>query len=303
MLAMNQPMLSIGRFSQLTGLTMRALRLYDELGLLRPDVVDADSRYRYYTTEQIKSATLIGRLRRLDMPLEEVGLFLSGETQVREQTLAAHRSRLLERVQSATWAMRALDEMADELAIPRTAGRRRVTSMVLQTLRDQPVMRIRIALREEDLRPNGMGLPEYELPGRDQPRDWRTFMVWKYAQFSEIDSVIERQDLILAGPPYLSCSEPGDDGTLHAEIGLQLDRLGIAKGRVEPAVLPGGDVATLSYTGHGATVGIGYRQLWAEMEKARLTPAGEPRELLMTNPAWDPNPDHAWVQLIWPVNA
>ena len=83
MLAMNQPMLSIGRFSQLTGLTMRALRLYDELGLLRPDVVDADSRYRYYTTEQIKSATLIGRLRRLDMPLEEVGLFLSGETQVR----------------------------------------------------------------------------------------------------------------------------------------------------------------------------------------------------------------------------
>lgn len=64
-------------------------------------MVDADSRYLYYTTDRIKTATLIGRLRRLDMPVQEVGLFLSGETQAREQTLTAHRSRLLERVQSA----------------------------------------------------------------------------------------------------------------------------------------------------------------------------------------------------------
>ena len=55
-------MLSIGRFSQLTGLTMRALRLYDELGLLRPGMVDAESRYRCYTSDQINDATLIGRL-------------------------------------------------------------------------------------------------------------------------------------------------------------------------------------------------------------------------------------------------
>jgi DNA-binding transcriptional MerR regulator len=42
-------LLPIGRFSQLTRLTIKALRLYDELGLLRPAYVDPDTAYRYYS--------------------------------------------------------------------------------------------------------------------------------------------------------------------------------------------------------------------------------------------------------------
>jgi len=37
-------LLTIGRFAQLTGLTVRALRLYDELDLLRPDAIISTSR-------------------------------------------------------------------------------------------------------------------------------------------------------------------------------------------------------------------------------------------------------------------
>jgi DNA-binding transcriptional MerR regulator len=39
-------MLSIGRFARLTGLTVKALRHYDELGLLRPAHVDGWTGYR-----------------------------------------------------------------------------------------------------------------------------------------------------------------------------------------------------------------------------------------------------------------
>jgi DNA-binding transcriptional MerR regulator/effector-binding domain-containing protein len=300
MRAMTPPLVTIGRFSQLTGLTMRALRLYDELGLVRPEAVDSTSRYRYYTIDQIERAALVGRLRRIDMPLEEIGLFLDGEASERERTLASHRSRLVQRADSVSRAIRTLDEISAEVAAPDRARQRRLTSMVLQTLKDQPVMRIRMDLRQEDLRASGIG-PDYELPGQDQPRDWRTCVIWKHARLSEIDPVVEHQDLRLAGPPYVLCAQPDDDGALQAELGWQVDRAGVADGRVEPAVLPGSNVATMFYTGRADTVGVLYRQLWAEMTKAGLEPAGEPRELLMTNPQATPDPEDNWTQLIWPV--
>ena len=298
---MNHTMLSIGRFSQLTGLTTRALRLYDELGLLRPAAVDAGSGYRQYATEQITSAALISRLRGVEMPLEEVGHFLDSDPGARERTLAAHRARLVDKVRAMNWAVQAVDNLAAELA-PSSAQKQqpRVTAMVIQTLRDQPVMRIRLTLREEDLWTSSVG-PGFGQPGQDQPRDWRSCMIWRHMRLGEIDPVAANQELVQAGPPYLSCSEPDEAGAVQAEIGLQLDRIGTGEGRVEPGVLPGGDVATLSSTGYHAKIGVAYRKLWADMERAGLTPAGEPRELLMTNPAWDPDPDHGWVQLIWPV--
>jgi len=49
-------LLTIGRFAEITGLTARALRLYDRLGLLRPTVVDLDSGYRYYSPDQVAVA-------------------------------------------------------------------------------------------------------------------------------------------------------------------------------------------------------------------------------------------------------
>lgn len=298
--AMTPPLVTIGRFSQLTGLTMRALRLYDELRLVRPEVVDSTSRYRYYTTDQIERAALVGRLRRIDLPLDEIGLYLDGDTAERERTLASHRSRLVQRADSVSRSIRSVDEISAEVGAPDRPRLRRLTSMVLQTLRDQPVMRIQIDLRQEDLKATGLG-PDYELPGQDQPRDWRTCMIWNHARLSEIDPILERQDLLLAGPPYVLCSEPDEEGAVQAELGLQVDRPGVTDGLVEPAVLPGGDVATMFYTGPADTVGVLYRQLWAEMMKAGLTPAGEPRELLMTDPRATPDPEDNWTQLIWPV--
>jgi len=67
-----RPGLTIGEFAQVTHLSVRTLRRYHERGLLEPAVVDPDSGYRYYTSEQIPAAQVIHRLRELDMPLREV---------------------------------------------------------------------------------------------------------------------------------------------------------------------------------------------------------------------------------------
>jgi PPM family protein phosphatase len=61
--------LTIGEFSRAARLTPKALRLYDELGLLRPVRVDEASGYRYYSPDQLERARLVAWLRRLGMPL------------------------------------------------------------------------------------------------------------------------------------------------------------------------------------------------------------------------------------------
>ncbi|MEV5143818.1 MerR family transcriptional regulator [Streptomyces sp. NPDC052727] len=65
-------LLTIGAFAKASRLSPKALRLYDELELLRPARVDPDTGYRYYTLAQLEGARLVAWLRRLGMPLAEI---------------------------------------------------------------------------------------------------------------------------------------------------------------------------------------------------------------------------------------
>jgi protein phosphatase len=65
-------LLTIGEFARLSRLSPKALRLYDELGLLRPCRVDEWSGYRYYSPSQLDRARLVGWLRRIGMPLAQI---------------------------------------------------------------------------------------------------------------------------------------------------------------------------------------------------------------------------------------
>jgi serine/threonine protein phosphatase PrpC len=65
-------MLTIGEFARRAGLTPKALRIYDDLGLLSPAAVDADSGYRFYDPAQLGRARLIAELRRIGMPLARI---------------------------------------------------------------------------------------------------------------------------------------------------------------------------------------------------------------------------------------
>ncbi|GAA2670241.1 MerR family transcriptional regulator [Actinoplanes palleronii] len=69
--------MSIGEFGRLTGLSIKALRLYDVSGLLPPAEVDDLSGYRRYTAGQLDRARRIGVLRRLGAPLAVIGEMLA----------------------------------------------------------------------------------------------------------------------------------------------------------------------------------------------------------------------------------
>jgi DNA-binding transcriptional MerR regulator len=113
-----EDLISIGQFSAASRLSPKALRLYDENGLLAPARVDPDSGYRYYRREQLRAATIIRLLRACGMPLAEIKAFLSAP--------------------SAS----ALEEFEESLAEELTE-RRRILRYLRQRLEEEPMFEVR----------------------------------------------------------------------------------------------------------------------------------------------------------------
>lgn len=150
-----------------------------------------------------------------------------------------------------------------------------LTAMVVKTLRDQPVLRIRRTARPEDCDPGG--------------------------DIDKVFHVVNLQGLTQAGPPYFSAGEPDDEGRRSMESGIPVGLAGVADGEVEAGVLAGGDVASLLYRGRYEGIDTAYRQLWKSIQEAGLRPAGEPRDVYLTSPAATPDPENYLTEVLWPV--
>ncbi len=103
---------TIGEFSRMTHLTVKALRHYDAQGVLVPHHVDDVTGYRSYSVTQVPQAQVVRRLRDLGMPLDEVRSVV-GTADVAERTarIAEHLDRMekqLDEVRGAVGTLRAL---------------------------------------------------------------------------------------------------------------------------------------------------------------------------------------------------
>jgi DNA-binding transcriptional MerR regulator len=103
-------LISIGRFSRLTGLSIRALRLYDAQHLLEPARVDPDTGYRYYDFEQVQTAERIKLLRECEMPLDDILATLS-DTKNATKRLMAHRQHLEHRLHQHHHMLQTMDAL------------------------------------------------------------------------------------------------------------------------------------------------------------------------------------------------
>ena len=112
---MTTDLLTIGDFARRTGLTPKALRLYDDLGLLTPVEVDPKSGYRRYAEEQLDRARLVATLRLVGMPLARI-----------EEVLDAPGTAAV-RLLEAYWHQVEQD----------TASRRAIVTRLVDTLRNE----------------------------------------------------------------------------------------------------------------------------------------------------------------------
>ncbi len=84
---------TVSELAELAGISVRALHLYDEIGLLKPSRV-GDNRYRYYGEEELLRLQQILIHRELGLSLGEIGAVLDDPAFDRLETLVKQRDRL-----------------------------------------------------------------------------------------------------------------------------------------------------------------------------------------------------------------
>ena len=72
-------MFKIGDFSRLSQVSVKTLRYYDEIGLLKPSEIDRFTGYRYYTAGQLSRLNRILLLKDLGLSLDQIGRLLESD--------------------------------------------------------------------------------------------------------------------------------------------------------------------------------------------------------------------------------
>lgn len=108
-------LLSIGAFALVTGLSINALRHYDEVGLLRPASVDPVTGYRRYEPVQVRQARMICALRHVDLPIDAVREVLADPADgTLRPVLLRHRAQLLRRARDLNQMVSVLDQYVEQ---------------------------------------------------------------------------------------------------------------------------------------------------------------------------------------------
>jgi DNA-binding transcriptional MerR regulator len=106
-------LIPIGRFARLSGLSIGALRHYDELGLLHPADVDRFTSYRRYRPEQLEIARAIARLRDLEVPIEDIRDVLATDDPAEQRRLIAEqRQRAQARADQLHYRLHVLTQLS-----------------------------------------------------------------------------------------------------------------------------------------------------------------------------------------------
>jgi DNA-binding transcriptional MerR regulator len=258
-----EELLSIGRFARLSGLSVKALRHYDEIGLLRPARVDQYSGYRYYSLAQARDAEAIRRLRALEVPLDEVAALLHANDATLREGLAVHRARLEGRAVETQRILAELDRLVDgkEELVP---GADKVQIRFDIDVKEVPARRLAVVHESGH---------ESEM-GAIVPR-----------QIATVHAYLDELGVKPLGAPVCVCAFPDGAGILSVESGWPVPEEVPARTPVEIKTYPATRALVCKHVGPYEELSRSYRLMADVMERQGLTPAGDPFEVYWSDPA------------------
>ena len=266
-------LLSIGDFSRMTHLSVKALRHYHELGLLEPAAVDRSTGYRSYVPEQVPVAQVIRRLRDLNMPLDEVKSVLDApDVEARNGAIVAHLRR-----------------MEQQLA----ATRDTVTG--LRTLLEAPPKRLPVELRS---------IPATVALCVAETVTVAEFGPWWTAAFTELFDVMARAGLARTGPPgalYSGELFERERGEVTAFVPVEGGAASLPD-RMRSLTVPAGEFAVTMHEGAMAELDLAYAALGAEIaERGAIGVDGPIREYYLIGPFDTEDESAHRTEVAWPV--
>ncbi|QYZ79463.1 MerR family transcriptional regulator [Methanofollis formosanus] len=263
----------IGRFSRIVHLTQKALRLYDQKGLLVPEAKDPITGYRNYTIRQLEAAVRVRTLASLGFSLEEMKAVLDGEANdgMVGRRLAAVRQEVahLARIEEVLSARTSLEELfAMSLSEP--------------VVKEIPELRV-ISKREK---------------GTYEDVCHRVIEELMAAVYSPEN---QRNGVRIVGPVMMLCY---DEEYRETDADLELavpvaGRVSVGEG-VEVKVLPAVEVVSVLYTGPYYNLTSAYRKIQEYAAAAGLGLRGPDRELFYNSPH-EVSPEELRTEVQYPV--
>ena len=246
----------IGRFSRLSRLSIKALRLYDEQGLLAPALVDPSSGYRYYRRAQAGRAEAIRVLRMVDMPIDEIRELLAEDDPERSaKRLAMHRERLQERVADQERMVRFLERLIDRGGVVSY-------DIMIKRVPDQQVASVTARA------------------GLSQVGDAIA------RAFATLTAVLARAGVQPTGAPFIVFRDVIDeqtDGAVEVCVPVPMG-VNVAGDGVERNEIPGGPVAVTTHRGPYDEITPAYHVVSGWIQDHGHESTGPPREVYLNDP-------------------
>ncbi|HET9590385.1 MAG TPA: MerR family transcriptional regulator [Anaerolineales bacterium] len=142
-------MFRIGEFSRLSRVSVRMLRHYDQLGLLKPSHTDSFTNYRYYSADQLPRLNRILALRDLGFSLEQIANMLDEELSS-EQLLGMLKLRQAEIEQQMQIEQSRLARLEARIHQMNSKEARQVYDVILRGLESQLVLSRREIAGDDD---------------------------------------------------------------------------------------------------------------------------------------------------------
>lgn len=249
-------MIPIGRFSKMTRLSLKALRLYDENGLLPPAHIDSETGYRYYQYSQANRAEAIRILRSVDMPLDEIKLVLeSQDSDFISKQLSSHRERLKERISQQEHRLNYLDSFMN---------------------RRESIMPYNVDLL--DTEPQQIAAVKVKTSLASIQNDIKK-------GFGTLVSGIEHSKIVPNGAPmivYLSTIDQETEGEI--EIAIPINSAFPDGASIYARELEGGKMASTIHHGPYEEITPAYHTLVGWVTENNYEFAGPPREIYLNDP-------------------
>lgn len=259
-------LLTIGEFSRITHLSVKTLRRYHESGLLEPATVDDYSGYRYYATDQVGVAQIIGRFRKMQMPEREVrAIVQTPDPDARARLITEHLTRLERQLDDTRSAVTALRRLLDPTP---------------------PAIDVRRILTEQS-----------SVAAISEVVDASDVLGWYSDAMAEIDAVVSDT----TGPPGgLYDNDLFTDG--RGELTVFVPTVDAPSvGRVRPMTLPPVELAVTVHHGPHDDIDVTYGALGVHVETNGLAIAGPVREVYVVGPRDTENSALWRTDIGWPV--
>jgi DNA-binding transcriptional MerR regulator len=270
-------MIRIGDFSNLSRVSVKTLRYYDEMGLIKPVEVDRLTGYRYYEFGQLPRLYRILALKELGFSLEEIGRLLEENlsTEQMRGMLRLRRSEIRQRVEQEAERLERVERWLRQLEQEKTMSK---YDVVIKKLEAAKVASVRGVV----------------------PTPPDQCFLWE-----ELMGSLERQKARMVGTPMAIYHDPEfKERDWDIEVAMPITGEVAAEGRIQVRTLPAIEsLACVVHTGPFATIGEAYDALgkWIDANGYQIAGPGRELNLRLPEPVGNQNDPNTVNEVQFPV--